>query len=92
MDAEGEIIAGTKPTMDAATGEDERDGQSKVQEKMGNPALMLSREDVGLLGITAVSVVYLGDPSAANIYPYVRRQAISWTVRRHPSMASLERS
>ncbi|KAG9220274.1 hypothetical protein CCMSSC00406_0006339 [Pleurotus cornucopiae] len=39
--------------MDAATGEDERDGQSKVQEKMGNPALMLSREDVGLLGITA---------------------------------------
>ncbi|KAJ8695817.1 hypothetical protein PTI98_005740 [Pleurotus ostreatus] len=47
------MIAGAKPTKNSATGEDKRDGQSKVQEKMGNPALMLSREDVGLLGITA---------------------------------------
>ncbi|KAF7427826.1 hypothetical protein PC9H_007042 [Pleurotus ostreatus] len=53
METEGEMIAGAKPTKNSATGEDKRDGQSKVQEKMGNPALMLSREDVGLLGITA---------------------------------------
>ncbi|KAF4599066.1 hypothetical protein EYR40_006155 [Pleurotus pulmonarius] len=39
--------------MEAARGKDDQQGQPKVPEKTGNPALMLSREDVGLLGITA---------------------------------------
>lgn len=64
MATDGEMTTETKSTVHAAMGEDGREAPSKVQEKMGNPALMLSRDDVGLLGITAASVAYLGDPTS----------------------------
>ncbi|KAF4580551.1 hypothetical protein EYR38_003150 [Pleurotus pulmonarius] len=53
MATDGGMIEGTKPTTEATRGKDDQEGQPKVPEKTGNPALMLSREDVGLLGITA---------------------------------------
>ena len=91
MATDGGMIEGTKPTTEAARGKDDQEGQPKVPEKTGNPALMLSREDVGLLGITAVSLTNTGYLSRTDTFPNVHRQAISWTVRRSLSITCLER-